>query len=338
MEHTWNISGGGSDVPGRKTRRILVTGSCGQIGSELVGELRNRYGNESVVASDIKPEWDGESEGPFERADVLDDGRLREVIRDHGIDTIVHMAAILSAKGEREPQAAWKVNVGGLMNALEAAREMGLSQVLCPSSIAVFGKGTPRENTPQETVLKPSTMYGVTKVTGELLCDYYAEKFGVDARGLRYPGIVSAETLPGGGTTDYAVEIFYDAVEKGRYTCFLREDARLPMMYMPDCINATIQLMEAEPSGLKHHGDYNVAAMSFTPAELAEEIHRSIPDFEIDYDPDYRQKIAESWPSSIDDSAAREEWGWKPAYDLERMTEDMLERLRKRHEAGALYK
>jgi len=320
-----------------KTRRMLVTGSCGQIGSELVDELRNRYGTENVVASDIRSDRDGGGDTPFEQVDVRDIERLKGAVLTHGVDTIVHMAAILSAKGERNPLAAWDVNVSGLLNALELARELDLRAVICPSSIAVFGRGAPRENTPQETVLRPSTMYGVTKVAGELLCDYYGDRFGVDARGLRYPGIVSAETLPGGGTTDYAVDIFYKAIEDGEYTCFLKEDTRLPMMYMPDCINATIQLMEADASRLKRRGDYNVASMSFTPAELAEAIRGHLPGFRIRYEPDYRQKIAESWPSSIDDTPAREEWDWSPEYGLERMTEDMLRRLRKRHEAGALY-
>lgn len=325
-------------MPRGKMRRILVTGSCGQIGTELVVELRRRYGDDNVVATDLKTPGEGECRGPFEQVDVRDAGKLADIARRHGVDTILHMAAILSAKGEREPALAWDVNVRGLMNALEVARELELAQVLCPSSIAVFGEGCPKENTPQETVLKPATMYGVTKVTGELLCDYYVRRFGVDARGLRYPGIVSAETLPGGGTTDYAVEIFYKAVEKGSYTCFLSEDARLPMMYMPDCIKATIELMEADASGLKHHGDFNVAAMSFTPGELAAAIRKRIPAFEATYEPDYRQKIAESWPSSIDDSAARAEWGWEPDFDIDSMTEDMLRRLRARHEAGVLYR
>jgi nucleoside-diphosphate-sugar epimerase len=230
------------------------------------------------------------------------------------------------------------VNVTGLVNALEVARELSLAQVLCPSSIAVFGAGVPKEDTPQETTLKPTTMYGITKVAGELLCDYYVHRFGVDARGLRYPGIVSAETLPGGGTTDYAVEIYYGAVEKGRYTCFVREDTRLPMMYMPDCIKATIDLMEADFGRLRHHGDFNVGAMSFSAGELAASIRRHIPEFEVEYDPDSRQAIADSWPSSIDDSAARAEWGWAPEYDLDAMTEDMLARLRRRHEKGRLYR
>ncbi len=330
--------GGGYDVPRGKIQRILVTGSSGQIGTELVVELRERYGSDNVIASDLRPEQEGNEGGPFEQTDVRDAERLREIIRRHDVDTVVHMAAILSAKGEREPLLAWDVNVRGLLNTLELARELKLTQVLCPSSIAVFGEGCPTENTPQETVLKPATMYGVTKVAGELLCDYYARRFGVDARGLRYPGIVSSEALPGGGTTDYAVEIFYKAIEDGRYTCFLREDTRLPMMYMPDCIKATIQLMEADADGLRHHGDFNVASMSFTPEELANAIRRHLPDFEITYEPDYRQEIAESWPSSIDDSAAREEWGWEPNYDLDAMAADMLEKLRARHEAGALYK
>jgi nucleoside-diphosphate-sugar epimerase len=316
---------------------MLVTGSCGQIGTELVVALRDRYGSEAVVASDLKPAREGNEGGPYEQADVRDRGRLREVIRRHDIDTIVHMAAILSAKGEREPILAWDVNVQGLVNTLELAVELNLAQVLCPSSIAVFGYGCPTENVPQETVLKPATMYGVTKVAGELLCDYYVRRFDVDARGLRYPGIVSSEALPGGGTTDYAVEIFYKAIEQGSYTCFLREDARLPMMYMPDCIKATIQLMEADGSRLRHHGDFNVASMSFTPGELAAAIRKHVPNFEVSYEPDYRQEIAETWPTSIDDSAAREEWGWKPDYDLDAMTADMIAKLKARHEAGALY-
>ena len=318
-------------------RRVLITGALGQIGSELTTELRNRYGAENVVASDLKTEAPDEM-APFEQADVTDADRLVEICRKHDIDTIVHLAAILSATGERDPLRAWDVNMTGLINALEIAREMELTQVLCPSSIAVFGDGCPRENTPQETVLRPSTMYGITKVAGELMCDYYVRRFGVDARGLRYPGIVSAETLPGGGTTDYAVEIFYEAIEKGGYTSFLKADTRLPMMYMPDCIRGTVELMEADFSDLKHHGDFNIASMSFSVAELAEAIRSRVPGFEIAYEPDYRQSIADSWPSTIDDSAAREEWGWQPEYDLEAMTDDMLAKLRKRHQEGALYR
>lgn len=318
---------------------VLVTGSEGQIGTELTAALRERYGAGNVIASDVKlnPSRASQHDGPFERCDVTDAAGLKAVCTKHGIDTVVHMAAILSATGEKDPLRAWHVNVAGLMNTLEIARELGLNQVLCPSSIAVFGSGCPRMNTPQETVLKPATMYGVTKVTGELLCDYYVRRFGVDARGLRYPGIISAEALPGGGTTDYAVEIFYKAVEDGKYTCFLKEGTRLPMMYMPDCLKATMDLMEADFSGLEHHGDFNVAAMSFSAGELAAEIAKHVPGFTVRYEPDERQGIADSWPESIDDSAARREWGWRPSYDLATMTKDMLDKLSARHAAGKLY-
>lgn len=324
----------------KEIKKILVTGSVGQIGSELTLELRRRYGGENVVACGrkTKPSPELADSGPFEWVDVTEPEKLKEACRKHRIDTIINMAAILSAVGEEKPNLAWHVNVTGLVNTLELAREMDLTQVVCPSSMAVFGAGCPRENTPQETVLKPSTMYGVTKVTGELLCDYYVKRFGVDARGLRYPGIISAETLPGGGTTDYAVEIYYEAIEKKKYTCFVREDTRLPMMYMPDCIKATIDLMQADFDKLKHHGDFNVGSMSFTAGGLAAEIKKHIPEFEVTYKPDFRQEIADSWPLSLDDSAAREEWGWSPSYDLATMTTDMLGKLRKRHAEGKLYR
>jgi len=323
----------------KKIQRILVTGSVGQIGSELTLVLRERYGAENVVACGRKtqPSPALRDSGPFEWVDVTEAEKMAAVCRRYRIDAIVNMAAILSATGEKNPQLAWHVNVTGLINTLELARELELAQVLCPSSIAVFGPSTPRRNTPQETVLKPTTMYGVSKVTGELLCDYYVRRFGVDARGLRYPGIISAETLPGGGTTDFAVDIFYQAVEAGRYTCFVREDTRLPMMYMPDCLKATVDLLAADFSALKHHGDFNLAAMSFSAGELAAEIRKHVPGFTVAYEPDFRQAIADSWPESIDDSAAREEWGWKPAYDLPAMTVDMLAKLRKRHAEGRLY-
>ena len=324
----------------RAIGNILVTGALGQIGSELTAELRRRYGDGNVVASDLKPRPKGElgQAGPFEQVNVTDAEGLADICRRHGIDAIIHLAAVLSATGERDPLRAWHVNMAGLINALEIARDLELAQVLCPSSIAVFGTGCPKENTPQETVLKPSTMYGVTKVAGELLCDYYVARYGIDARGLRYPGIVSAETLPGGGTTDYAVEIYYAAIEKGAYKCFLNEDTKLPMMYMPDCIKGTIDLMEADYDHLIHHGDFNIGSMSFSAGELAASIREHIPDFRTTYNPDYRQAIADSWPSSVDDTAAREEWNWRPEYDLQAMTEDMLTRLRARHEAGLLYR
>jgi nucleoside-diphosphate-sugar epimerase len=324
----------------RQMKRILVTGAVGQIGSELTMALRELHGGDNVVAAGRKTEPRPElrDSGPFEFVNVTDREALDAVIERYDIDTIYHMAAILSAVGEERPLLCWDVNMNGLHNVLEAARDHELVRVICPSSIAVFGPETPRERTPQETVLRPTTMYGVTKVAGELLCDYYVRRFGVDARGLRYPGIISAETLPGGGTTDYAVAIFYEAVDKGRYTCFVREDTRLPMMYMPDCIKATIDLASADLDRLKHHGDFNVAAFSFTAGELAAEIRKHIPGFEVTYEPDSRQRIADSWPSSIDDGAARAEWGWKPDYDLASMTEDMLAKLRERHAAGKLYR
>jgi nucleoside-diphosphate-sugar epimerase len=319
--------------------KILVTGAVGQIGSELTVELRRRYGAENVVATGhrTKPSavlYDG---GPFEFIDVTNRESLGAVVDKYSIDTIYNMAAILSAVGEERPQLAWHVNINGLYNILELARERELTRVFCPSSIAVFGPGTPTENTPQETVLRPTTMYGVSKVAGELLCDYYVQRFNVDVRGVRYPGIISSETLPGGGTTDYSVAIYYEAVARKRYTCFVREDTVLPLMYMPDCIKGTIDLMEADFSQLVHHSDFNLASMSFSVGELAAEIAKHVPGFECEYEPDFRQAIADSWPQSIDDSAAREEWGWQPDYDLALMTADMLDKLGKRHAQGRLY-
>ncbi len=323
----------------KRIKKILVTGSVGQIGSELTMALRNRYGADNVVAAGhrTKPSKELEESGPFEWVNVAEVLDIVDVVRRHNVDTIVNMSALLSAVGEKNPQLCWHVNVNGLINCLEVARVFELNQVLCPSSIAVWGDYAPLENTPQETVLKPTTMYGVTKVAGELLCDYYVRRFGVDARGLRYPGIISAETLPGGGTTDYAVWIYYKAVEEGKYECFVREDTRLPMMYMPDCLKATMDLMEADFDKLKHHGDFNVGSMSFSAAELAENIAKHMPGFTVTYKPDERQKIADSWPSSVDDTAAREEWGWEPEYDLDAMTKDMLGKLKKRHAEGRLY-
>ncbi len=325
-------------MPKSEMKRILVTGACGQIGSELTLALRRRYGNDNVVAAGHKTQPSEAlcNSGPFEFIDVTRRDSIEEVVKKYKIDTIYHLAAILSAAGEQKPQLAWNVNMHGLYNVLEVAREHGMVRVFCPSSIAAFGPETPRDNTPQETVLLPRTMYGITKVAGELLCTYYFRRFGLDVRGLRYPGIISSETLPGGGTTDYAVEIFYEALKHKRYTCFLREDTVLPMMYMPDCIKATIDLMEADLSRLKHHADFNLAAMSFSAGELAAEIKKHIPGFTCEYKPDFRQEIADSWPRSIDDSAAREEWGWKPDYDLAAMTADMLDKLGRRYAEGRL--
>ncbi len=320
-------------------KKILVTGACGQIGSELTLALRAKHGNDNVVATGRKtqPSEALRTSGPFEFIDVTQRKTLEDVVSRYKIDTIYHMAAILSAVGEANPLLAWDVNINGLHNVLEVARERELLRVFCPSSIAVFGPETPQDNTPQETILLPKTMYGVSKVAGELLCDYYARRFDVDVRGVRYPGIISNETLPGGGTTDYAVEIYYKAIEEKRYTCFLREDSYLPMMYMPDCIKGTLDLMEADLDQLKHHADFNLSAMSFCPAEVVVEIQKHIPEFTCDYEPDSRQAIADSWPKSIDDSAAREEWGWEPSFDLAAMTADMLENLEQRHAKGLLY-
>jgi len=319
-------------------KRILVTGAFGQIGSELTMELRERYGNDNVVAVGhrTKPSEKMLNSGPFGFVDVTKRETVEEFVKKHDVDTIYHLAAVLSAVGEKKPQLAWEVNIDGLYNILEIARENGIVRVFWPSSIAVFGLGAPRRNTPQETVLRPKTVYGVSKVAGELLCDYYFRRFGLDVRGVRYPGIISSETPPGGGATDYAVEIFYEAIKHKRYTCFVREDTVLPMMYMPDCIKATIQLMEANLSQLKHHSDFNLAGMSFSAGELAAEIRKHIPEFTCEYRPDFRQEIADSWPMSIDDGAAREEWGWRPSYDLATMTKDMLEKLKKRYMEGQL--
>lgn len=322
----------------REMKRILVTGACGQIGSELTMELRKLYGGENVVAAGhrTQPSAELRETGPFEFMDVTDRASIEAVVDKYHIDTIYHMAAILSAVGEKNPHLAWNVNINGLYNVLEIARERQLVRIFCPSSMAVFGPTTPKEHTPQETVLRPTTMYGITKVAGELLCDYYFHKFGVDVRGVRYPGIISNVTPPGGGTTDYAVAIYYDAIKYKRYTCFVREDTVLPMMYMPDALKAAIDLMQADLSKLKRHADYNVAAMSFSAGELAAEIKKHIPDFVCEYQPDFRQAIADSWPRSIDDSAARQDWGWQPQYDLAAMTEDMLRVLSKRYAEGKL--
>ena len=312
-------------------RKILVTGSAGQIGSELVPALRARFGDESVVAGfhNRVPAFD-DQKGPLEKLDCTEPQQIEDVAQRHNIGTIYHLAAMLSATAEAEPDAAWDINMESLRIVLEAARRHGCA-LFFPSSIGAFGPGTPRNGTPQDTIQRPNTMYGVTKVAGELLCDYYAHRFGVDARGLRFPGLISHVAPPGGGTTDYAVDIFYRALSAGHYTCFLRPDTRLDMMYMPDAIRAAIDLMAAEPGALRHRNAFNVTAMSITPDELASEIRKHLPDFAIDYGIDpVRQAIADSWPESLDDSEARSQWGWAPDYDLARMTADMLDKLRRK--------
>jgi len=316
--------------------KILITGCSGQIGTELTLELRKIYGNENVVASDIKEAHSSVMEsGPFEFLDVLDREAMRTIIRKYEIKGVFHMAAILSGVGENHPMLAWNVNMTGLINILELGREEKIERILCPSSIAAFGPETPVDNTPQETVLRPTTMYGITKVAGELLANYYVQKYGMDVRGLRYPGIISNATLPGGGTTDYAVAIYFDAVKYGKFSCFVNAETQLPMMYMPDCLKATIDLFRADKKNIKRFVDYNVGSMSFDVTTLANSIKKYIPDFEITYDPDYHQAIADSWPNSVDDTAAREEWGWEPSYDLDAMTQDMLRAVREKFKNGA---
>ena len=314
-------------MDGSKGRKILVTGALGQIGSELVPALRHRYGDKQVVASDIRIPAAGAYEGLFEQVDCTQPLAIQDVVRRHDIGAVYHMAALLSAVAEERPQIAWSINLGGLYNVLEVARQNGAA-VFCPSSIGAFGPSTPRDGTPQTTVQRPTTMYGVTKVAGELLCDYCFERFGLDVHGLRLPGLISHSAQPGGGTTDYAVDIFYQAVRYSHYTCFLSPNTRLDMMYMPDAIDGIIQLMRAEPARLKHRNAFNVTAMNFTPEELAGEIRKTITDFAIDYEVDpVRQAISESWPRAIDDGAARAEWDWNPRYDLAAMTADMLAKL-----------
>ena len=319
-------------------KRILIIGSLGQLGSELSPELRKRYGSSCVVVSDVKPDPDGvlSGEGPFEILDCRDGRALDAILKRHRIDTIYHLAALLSATAEADPRKAWDINIGGLATVLEAARENSCA-VFTPSSIGSFGPSTPKNYTPQDTLQRPTTMYGISKVTGELLCDYYYRKYGVDTRGVRFPGLISNVTLPGGGTTDYAVDIYYEAVRKKRYTCFLKGDTYLDMMYMPDAIRAAVEIMEADPSRLRHRNAFNVTAMSFCPEDLAAYIRKYIPEFEITYNVDpVRQAIANSWPDSLEDYAARVEWDWKPVHDPDSMTRDMLSTLEKRKKEGTL--
>lgn len=312
-------------------RRILVTGALGQIGTELVPALRARYGADRIVASDVRMHASApEEDGPFAYVDCVHIRQISDAVARYDVGTIYHLAALLSATAEAKPRVAWDVNMGGLYRVLEVAREHACA-VFLPSSIGAFGPTTPRERTPQDTIQRPTTIYGITKVSAELLCDYYAQRFGLDTRGLRLPGLISHVAPPGGGTTDYAVEIFHQALRNGHYTCFLRGDTCLDMMYMPDALRAMMELMEADASRLVHRNAFNVAAMSFTPERLAEEIRSHVDGFGIDYEVDpVRQRIADSWPDSIDDHAAREEWGWRHEWDLPSMTRDMLEHLRRR--------
>ena len=308
------------------TPRILVTGAGGQIGTELVAALNQKYGERNVFATDKVV---GRTPGAtgLEELDVLDLPSIEKAIRKHEVDTVYHLAAILSAVGEQNPDIAWEVNMRGLKNVLDAAAKAKVKRLFWPSSIGVFGPDAPKDKAPQETALNPTTMYGVTKVAGELLCEYYSLRHAIDVRSIRFPGLISSEARPGGGTTDYAVEIFYAAIEKGRYTCFLHEDTALPMMYMPDALRGAVEIMEVDGKRVKLHIGYNIGAMSFTPRELAAEIGKHVRGFTVDYAPDSRQAIADSWPRSVDDTAAREDWGWRPKFDLPGMVSDMLARL-----------
>lgn len=308
------------------TEKILIVGSQGQIGLELTQELRNIYGNDNVIASDVKsPEH---TSGPFEVLDVMDKNTLNDIFSKHKVTQVYLLAALLSATAEKNPRFAWDLNMEGLFNVLNAAKEGVLKKVYWPSSIAVFGPTTPKKNTPQYTVMEPNTIYGISKQAGERYCEYYHQKHGVDVRSIRYPGLIGHKSAPGGGTTDYAVHIYHEALKHKKYECFLSAETELPMMYMPDALRATISLMEAPAEQVKIRSSYNVAGVSFTPDEIAAEIRKHIPEFTISYAPDFRQAIADSWPQSIDDSYARNDWGWKPEFNLANMTQDMLANLK----------
>jgi nucleoside-diphosphate-sugar epimerase len=306
---------------------ILILGSGGQIGTELVTSLRKIHGTDRVIESDIKE--DKNTDGPYEVINVLDKDRIFEVVKKHKVTQVYLLAAMLSATAEKYPEKGWQLNMESLFHVLDLAKEKNIQQVYWPSSIAAFGPTTPKEDTPQHTITEPSTIYGISKLAGELWCEWYHKKFEVDVRSLRYPGLISYTAPPGGGTTDYAVDIFHQALKTGSYECFLSAGTKLPMMYMPDAIRATIEIMQAPAKNVKLRSGYNIAAFSFTPSEIAHEIRQHIPDFQVTYNPDFRQAIADSWPQSIDDSTARKDWNWKPEFKLKNMVADMLTNLRK---------
>ena len=309
-------------------KSILILGACGQIGTELTMALREKHGNENVIASDIRESSDPLMEsGPFELLDATDYEALENVVMYYEIEEVYLMAAMLSATAEKFPMRAWNLNMNSLFNVLNLGKEKKISKIFWPSSIAVFGPNTPKKETPQNTLMEPSTVYGISKQSGERWCEYYFKKYGVDVRSVRYPGLISWKTLPGGGTTDYAVEIYHKALEKGQYNCFLSAETELPMMFMDDAIRATISLMESPENHISIRSSYNLAAMSFTPNQMAKSIKTHLPEFEINYNPDFRQQIADSWPSSIDDSKARQDWGWRHEYGLNETTKTMLENL-----------
>ncbi|QSE97484.1 NAD-dependent epimerase/dehydratase family protein [Fulvivirga lutea] len=304
--------------------KILVIGALGQLGSELSLALRDIYGRDNVVITDIKEPSGKLADGPSEILNAMDREKLFELADKHQITQVYHLAAILSAKGESDPKFAWQLNMDSLIHVLDLAKEKNLKRIYWPSSIAVFGPSTPVDNTPQNTIMDPNTIYGISKLAGERWCEYYHNKYGVDVRSLRYPGLIGHKAKPGGGTTDYAVDIYYKALEEGKYECFLSENTYLPMMYMDDAVKATIDLMQAEESDVKVRSSYNISAISFSPKEIAESIKKEMPEFEISYSPDFRQKIADSWPNSIDDSSARNDWGWSHQFDLDKMTSEIL--------------
>ncbi len=309
-----------------ESETILITGACGQLGTELTLALRQKYNN--VIASDLKePNEILQNSGTFIKADVLHRAGLVDLVKQNGVTQVYHLAAILSATGEKQPEFAWRINMKGLRNVLDVSAECGVKKVFFPSTIAVFGPTTPKQNTPQHTVMEPSTIYGISKQAGELWCKWYFEKKGLDVRSVRYPGLISYKTKAGGGTTDYAVDIFFEAVENKKYTCFLKEDITLPMMYMPDAVRGTIELMEAPPEKITVRTGYNFSGMSFSPKQLASVIQKEMPEFQIDYNPDFRQQIAEGWSESIDDSFARNDWNWQPQFTIEAMVKDMLENI-----------
>lgn len=317
--------------------RILVTGALGQLGTELVAGLQSKFGIDNVVFTDIHPPLNEKLEDGFSILDVLDKKALIRITEKYKITQIYHLAAILSANAEKTPNLAWKINMDGLLNVLDVAKEHNVKKVYWPSSIAVFGPDTPKNNTPQNTIMNPNTIYGVTKVAGEKICAYYSEKYDMDIRSLRYPGLIGHKSLPGGGTTDYAVEIFHGALNAGTFTCPLSADSKLPMMFMPDAVRATIELMEADRKNLSVNTSYNLAGISFTPEEITESIRKSIPNFAITYQPDFREKIAESWPNTIDDSVARNDWKWKVAYHLDDISKEMLSHLKIKQQTVNVY-
>ena len=311
---------------------VLVIGSSGQIGTELVMELRKIYGNNNVIASDIRLSSEKVMQsGPFEELDILNENRLREIVKNHKITQVYLLAALLSATAEKDIEFGWKLNIRSHSHVLDLAKDGLIKKIFWPSSIAVFGPTTPKQNTPQYTIMEPNTVYGISKQAGERWNEYYFNKFGVDVRSLRYPGLIGWRAKAGGGTTDYAVNIFHESILKGKYECFLKEDTALPMMYMPDAIRATIQMMESPAEKIKIRSSYNLAGISFTPKQITEEITKHIPDFEISYKPDSRQEIANSWPQSIDDSYAKKDWGWQLKYDLEKMSTDMMQNLKREY-------